>query len=152
MINVQTNIPSVVKELKKKLLTVKDKDKILRTVATTMCAEVRERIHESGLNANGQQIGDYDPDYLKLRQKKYNRNSDSKVVISLTRKLENDFAIGAKDPIKTSGGWGLGFKNDKNFEISKYMEEKYGEIWKLTSAERKQATEIAQFEMNKILK
>ena len=147
-----TGLDKLSADIRKKLLTIADKDKVLRIVATTMCAEVRERIHEEGLNAGGAQIGTYDDKYLKVRQKKYGRTGSRKVIISLTRQLENDFSIGQTNPIKTANGWGLGFKNVFNADKSMWMEEKYGKIWSLTNTEKKQTQQIADGETNKILK
>lgn len=90
------------------------RDKLLRTLATTIGAEVKYRIHTDGKKSDGTLIkdGGYSTPYLKYRQKKpFNRTSDIKVILSLTRQMENDWSIIAGDPIKTNDGYGLGFKN-----------------------------------------
>ena len=109
-------------------------DQMLREVATTLAAQVRERVHEQGLDSNGQAIGTYSAGYMvvrtgsyknagkkdagfatkgkksvfsikkkkavKTKQSKrimYNRSNDTKVILSLTRQMENDFSTGAKN-------------------------------------------------------
>lgn len=137
--------------LRSKLLEVSDKDKVLRTVATSMCFVVRERIHEKGLNAAGSQIGVYSSEYLKVRIKK-GKTGSPKVILSFSRQMQNDFAIGEKNPIKAGNGWGLGFKNNFNSDKADWMEERYGSIYSLTDGEYKQAQDVANGETNKILK
>lgn len=151
MVNIKIEgLENLAASLRGKLLEISDKDKVLRTVATTMCGEIRTRIHEKGLNASGAAIGIYDPEYLKVRIKK-GKTSSPKVIISFSRQLQNDFAIGEKLPINTGNGWGLGFKNNFNASKSDWMEEKYGTIWALTSQEHKQAQAVANGETQKIL-
>lgn len=77
---------------------------------------------------------------------KYNRSSDNRVIISLTRQMENDFKI-----VATDQGYGLGYSNDENFKKAGWVEETYHEkIFTLTAAERQQAVEIAKQEILKI--
>lgn len=75
---------------------------------------------------------------------KYNRSSDTKVVISLTRQLENDLGTNETDPIKTGEGYGIGFKNPENYDKSQKVEQHFKkDIWKLTSGEEKIVSQIA---------
>lgn len=150
---IKTNIVSVTESLKKRMLSLQDKNTVVRTVATTMAAEVRDRIHEKGLNSDGQPIGTYSDEYMKVRKKK-GKGSSTRVVISFDRALQNDFSLTIKDPIKTPLGWGLGFRNTggvDNASKAEWMEERFGSIWALTSAELKQVKEVAEFETRKIL-
>lgn len=52
---------------------------------------------------------------------KYNRNADPTVIVSLTRQLENDYALVATD----AGGYGIGFNNEINFKKSGWVQETY---------------------------
>lgn len=62
----------------------------------------------------------------------YNRGTDSKVILSLTRQMENDFGI----VFNGSDGYGLGYKNELNFKKSQWAEENYRkEIFALTAQE-----------------
>lgn len=161
MVTIQvTGIQELVSRLRSKLLTITEKDAVTKIVATTMAGVVRDRIHEKGQNADGQQIGNYSDLYLRTREKN-NRGRNPRVIISLTRELENDFALSITNPIKTDGGWGIGFIRNPNrsekgtfthSDISEYMEWIYeAKIWDLTKNERKQVIDIAQGETNRIL-
>jgi hypothetical protein len=75
---------------------------------------------------------------------KYNRTADTKVIISLTRQLENDLGTNESDPIKTGEGYAIGFKNPLNYEKSQKVEKHFKkDIWKLTSEEEKIVSQIA---------
>lgn len=70
----------------------------------------------------------------------YNRTNDTKVVISLTRQMENDFVV-----IPTENGYGLGYNNPDNRNKAAYVEATYNKvIFALTPDEEVLATEIAQ--------
>jgi len=76
----------------------------------------------------------------------YNRTSDTKVVISLTRQMENDFKV-----VATDRGYGLGYSNLENLKKADYVEETYNEeIFSLTEEETDLAVEIATQEVLKI--
>lgn len=155
MVTVTTNIQAVVNELKGKLLSIADKNNVIRTVAATLAPEVRKRIHVNGLAANGGPIGQYSLKYWKYRRPKFNRTEPrSKVVASLTRTMENQFTSGANNPnpTKTALGYGLGFINTKYRDIAGYLEETYKKkIWALTEKEKKLAIDVARGEVKKIL-
>ena len=157
MISISTNIPQVVDRLKIKLSALADKDKVMRTVATGMLTAVSLRIHADGVATDGGQIGTYSEGYMKVRtgnfrtpeisrgkkkgevRPRYNRTNDTKVVISLTRQMEDDFSI---QP--TQEGYGLGYNNPDNFKKVAYVEHTYNKkIFALTENEKKVAVEIA---------
>lgn len=155
MVTIKTNIQVVASQLRSKLLSVADKNNVVRTVAATLAPEVRKRIHVEGKAADGSNIGAYSDDYYKYTRKKYNRTEPkSKVVISLTRTMENQFTSGAENPnpTKTALGYGLGFLGVEHRRIAGYMEELYDKkIWKLTAAEEKLAHQVASGEVKRIL-
>jgi hypothetical protein len=66
----------------------------------------------------------------------YHRSSETKIVASLTRQLENDYAI-----IATEKGYGVGFNNSLNFDKTQWVQATYNgrRIWDLTEAEIKAA-------------
>lgn len=77
----------------------------------------------------------------------YNRTSDTKVVISLTRQMENDFTV-----IATENGYGLGYLNALNFNKAGWVEETYKKkIFSLTPDENTQAGVIANDEAHKVI-
>lgn len=118
-------------------------DKMVRTIATSLCALIRERVHEDGLNSAGSPIGVYSKEYMKTRSK-YNYGTDTKVILSLTRQMQQDFGIGATNPTPLSeGGYGLGFKNPKNAQKAEWNRLRYGNIYQTTQQEREAAIKIA---------
>lgn len=134
------------------LVELKNPDRLLREIATTLSAEVHERIHEKGLAADGSGIGTYSDNYFKYTRKKYNREEPkSKVVFSLTRKMENSFTFGdERPPIKTASGYGLGFigsapGNVSYSDIVGWLEIHFGkEVYALTSSEEEMVRLISE--------
>jgi hypothetical protein len=65
----------------------------------------------------------------------YNRTSDTTVVLSLTRQMENDLSV---QPTET--GYGIGFSNAENAAKAKYAEENYDKkIYALSTQEEELA-------------
>lgn len=70
----------------------------------------------------------------------YHRSSDPKVIISLTRQLENDWSV-----IATTKGYGIGFLNSFNLQKARWTEETYKKkIFNLTESERTYAIGLIQ--------
>jgi hypothetical protein len=70
---------------------------------------------------------------------RYNRTSDTKVILSLTRQMENDLSV-----LPTGNGYGLGYNNPDNFKKSQWNEQTYKkDIWKLTAEEKELAKKVA---------
>lgn len=105
---------------------------MFREVVIDLIANIADRIHHKGLAADGTQIGTYSEAYMKVRtgevkrrpnatnlktkktfstKPKFNRTSDTKVILSLTRQMENDYV-----PVAGPKGWGVGFTNPHNFD------------------------------------
>ena len=113
---------------------------MLRAVSLSMLPVVHDRIHVEGKAADGSGIGTYSKSYLKYTRPKHSRSNDQKVILSLTRQMENDFSV-----VATSGKYGLGFKNDLNFDKATWAEQTYGKkIYALTNSERETAIKAAQ--------
>jgi hypothetical protein len=79
---------------------------------------------------------------------RYNRSNDTKVVVSLTRQLENDWSV-----IATASGYGIGFLNSHNSDKAGWVEETYNKkIFALTDKEKEFAktrlTELIQGALN----
>ena len=92
-------------------------DKVMRAIADSALSLVRPRIHQQGKRADGQPIGTYSNSYLKYRVKKKNRENDGKVVLSLTRNLENDTQV-----VATETGYGIGFNNPENVKKADWLQ------------------------------
>lgn len=179
MITIKSNISTVVDINISMLHELKNPDKMLRTCATTVLGLMKVRIHEQGLNAAGQKIGTYSPGYMKVRtgnlgntaktksgklkdagvfsagknlgaeRPRYNRGSDTTVILSLTRFMENDMKnTGA---IKLENGYGIGYTNPDNYKKSQWCEETYygvesgkGKIFSLTTGELEAVNVVVQ--------
>lgn len=89
-------------------------------------------VKDAGLFTRGDKKGQSRP--------KYNRTADTKVVISLTRQMENDFSV-----IATEKGYGLGYKNIENAKKVGYVETTYNrKIFGLTASEKEKVKKVAR--------
>lgn len=137
---IKTNIGEVTADLQSKLAALADKEYIPRRLSFDLIDLMTSRIHIEGKAADGVQIGTYNKSYLKLRERKYKRSPDTKIIVSLTRQLENDWSV-----IATDKGYGIGFLNAFNFQKARWVEENKGkEIFSLTQPEINHVTETVQ--------
>ena len=141
--SVQVNIPITAKL--QKIASQQSVDTLVRTIAQSMLGETRDRIFESGLNAKASPIGTYSPEYIRFRARKYNRGTSSKVILSLTGQMENDWSV---IPLGNSS-YGLGFKNSFNADKAEWNEDRYGKVFALTPDELKQVNAIVIEWINK---
>jgi hypothetical protein len=78
---------------------------------------------------------------------KYNRTTDSKVILSLTRQMENDLSV-----LPIGGGYGIGYNNPDNFKKSQFNEATYKKrIWAPTEDEKALVKKTAESFVNQIL-
>lgn len=137
MITVKSNIKVIAGRIKQQLEKLKNKEYLLRPVAIEVIPLMTERIHQKGEASDGGQIGTYNNSYLKLRQSKYKRDASNKVIVSLTRQLENNWSI-----IATQNGYGIGFTNPFNMQKARWVEAGKGKIiFSLTKSEQTYAVE-----------
>lgn len=137
MITVKSNIKVIAGRIKQQLEKLKNKEYLLRPVAIEVIPLMTERIHQKGEASDGGQIGTYNNSYLKLRQSKYKRDASNKVIVSLTRQLENNWSI-----IATQNGYGIGFTNPFNLQKARWVEAGKGKIiFSLTKSEQTYAVE-----------
>lgn len=98
---------------------------------------ITERIHQKGQASDNTPIGNYSNSYLKLRQRDYKRNADPKIIVSLTRQLENDWAV-----LATPKGYGIGFNNSFNAQKLRWVESAKGKkLTVLSESEQEYAIE-----------
>lgn len=72
-----------------------------------------------------------------LSRPNYNRGSDTKVIVSLTRQLENNWSV-----IATTNGYGIGFTNPFNLQKARWVEGIKGKtIFNLSKAEQQYAVD-----------
>lgn len=132
MATIQSNIGEVTGNIEEKIKKLGDKEYIPRTLSFDLIDLMTKRIHIDGVASDGSQIGTYNKDYLSLRKKKYNRTADSKIIVSLTRQLENDWNV-----IATDDGYGIGFLNSHNFDKARWVEANKGKkIFSLSATEQ----------------
>lgn len=131
---------AVAARLQQKILSVQDTDKMLRLVASNALPEVAHRIHVEGKDASGSEIGTYSPGYMSVRTKKYNRTGDTKVILSATRKMENEFVV-----VADGNKYGLGFLTPDSAQKARWCEETYDKkIYALTTEEKTSALTTAK--------
>lgn len=132
MATIKTNIGEVNERIEGKLKKLGDKEYIPRILSFDLIDLMTKRIHVDGLAADESQIGGYNSQYLKLRQSKFSRSTDKKIIVSLTRQLENDWSV-----IATNSGYGIGFLNPLNFQKARWVEEnKDKKIFNLSPTEQ----------------
>lgn len=132
MATIQSNIGEVTGNIEEKIKKLGDKEYIPRTLSFDLIDLMTKRIHIDGVAADGSQIGAYNKDYLSLRRRKYQRSADTKIIVSLTRQLENDWNV-----IATDDGYGIGFLNSHNFDKARWVEANKGKkIFSLSATEQ----------------
>lgn len=130
-ININTNIGQVNALLQSRLKQLGNPETFLRPMCFDLIDLMTKRIHIDGVASDGGAIGTYSNPYLKLRQAKYNRSADRKVIVSLTRQLENNWSV-----IATPRGYGIGFLNPFNYQKARWVEAQKGkEIFSLSQSE-----------------
>jgi len=160
---IEVNIASTLGDLIGRLSSL-DKSKMLREAAVTAMGEIRHRVHVNGEDSEGSQIGTYSKGYMKVRtgqlpnvytkgrnkgntRKQYNRLPDTKVILSLTRQMEDGMAI-----LDTPGGVGIGYHNSFDYNKAIWNEKRLGKpIWKLSTKERELVHGVAEEHTKSIL-
>lgn len=134
-LNVNTNLEQVNALIKAKVQQLGNPETVLRPLCFDLIDLMTKRIHVDGVASNGSDIGSYSNPYLKLRQKKFQRSADKKVIVSLTRQLENNWSV-----IATPIGYGIGFLNPFNLQKARWVEATKGKtIFSLSDSETQYA-------------
>lgn len=140
MATIKSNIGEVTEGLRKKLSKLSDKEYMPRVLSFDLIDLMTKRIHIDGKASSESPIGSYNKSYLSLRERKYKRSSDPRIIVSLTRQLENDWSV-----IATEKGYGIGFLNPFNFQKARWVESnKAVKIFSLSSTELGYATDTIQ--------
>lgn len=146
-IKLSVNILEPSKRLANKLEKLKDKEYLFRQVCFDLVDLMTKRIHVDGNASDNTPIGTYNPGYLKRRVAHFKRDSDPKIVVSLTRQLENDWSV-----IATAKGYGVGFKNSFNLKKARWVEAiKDKKIFRLSANENRYAINAINNLVNKII-
>jgi hypothetical protein len=82
-----------------------------------------------------------DKSKVGLNRPVYNRTTDTKVILSLTRQMENDLSV-----VPSGNGYGIGYLNPDNFKKAMFCEANYGKkiLSKLTKEEVQLAKSTAE--------
>jgi len=102
-IKIESNFQSVLTGIEKKInnaVTGPEFDKILREATITLAAEMRERIHEKGLDSKNQKIGTYSEEYMKIRTGQF-KNSGKKNSGFYTKGKNSVYSIESRKAVKT---------------------------------------------------
>lgn len=139
MVTITANISQVLGKIASNFELLKDKEYLLRPLAIETIPNMKERIHKEGEATDGGQIGQYSNGYMRQREKA-NRSDDRKIIVSLTRQLENDWAV-----LGTSNGYGIGFNNSFNTQKARWVEAGQKKIiFNLSEQEKQYITERLQ--------
>lgn len=145
---ITSNISEVLGTLAMRIEEAIKPENFTRVVATGIISTVHNRIHIQGKAADGSPIGSYENNYLRLRERKYGRLEGKKVVLSLTRQMEDDFSA----VVGQDGRWGLGFKNSLNADKSQWVQEHFEKnVYDLTAEEKDMVLEIGTEYLQKII-
>jgi hypothetical protein len=141
MITVTMEIPEITQDIKN-LLTPEAVDKMLLEAALVQTSMMADRVHIQGKDSFNGAIGTYSEGYMNVRTgkvpaedgRRYNRGSSTKVILSLSRQMEND--LGA---MPLPDGFGVGYNNPENYRKAKELQDiKYKKpIWLQTPQEEK---------------
>lgn len=142
MLRVETNMDVVVSKMVANMSTI-DIDKMTRLQASSLLAMIRKRVHVEGRASDGAPIGNYSKHYRDRIRPKYGRKEGSKVVLSLTRAMENGMVL---TPI--TNGTGIAYLTKELLQRAKWQEKRvcYGSrpIWSPTAEERDMVMKIGQ--------
>lgn len=141
MITVTMELPEITQDIQR-LLTPEVVDKMLIEAALVQQSQMANRVHIQGKDSFNNGIGTYAPSYMKVRTgevpamdgRRYNRGSSTKVILSLSRQMENDLGV-----MPLPNGWGVGYNNPENYRKAKELQDlKYKKpIWLQTAQEEK---------------
>lgn len=118
MLRIESNMDTVVNKVSLSLSTL-NIDEMTRLQATTLLAQMRKRIHVRGIASDGRQIGTYSPSYLKYVRPKHNRSTDSKVILSLTRSMENGMIL-----FPIPNGTAIGYATPELLQRARWQEKR----------------------------
>lgn len=142
MLRIETNMDVVVNKVDIAMSDL-DIDKMTRLQATSLLALMRKRIHVQGLASDGNPIGNYSSYYFKKIRPKYGRKEGDKVVLSLTRSMEQGMIL-----FPIAKGTAIGYATPELFQRAKWQEKRpaYGSraIFSPTESERLIVQEIGQ--------
>lgn len=140
------------RDLDRIIEALSDKETFLRPVAVELAGIMANRIHEDGLASDGSAIGNYNSNYLRVREK-HKLGASTQVILVLTRKLSNSWGAFATD-----NGYAVGFVDDSasdgitSRKKVEYAEQHFGKkILELTEGEQEYAADRILEIVNELL-
>jgi hypothetical protein len=150
-VTVTSNAGDEFKKIGLSVLGLSDNE-IFRPLIFDLIDMMKERIHRNGQASDESQIGTYSPGYMAVRtgifktpgtkftkgknkgaeRPRYNRDNSTKIIVSLTRQLENSWII-----IATDNGYDIGFSDAESgsgggfktsYEKARLVEEVKGKV------------------------
>lgn len=142
MLRIETNMDVVVNKVAMQMSAL-DIDRMTRLQATTLMALMRKRIHVEGLASDGRPIGTYTKYYAEKTRPKFGRKEGNKVVLSLTRSMEQGMIL-----FPIAKGTAIGYATPELFQRAKWQEKRpaYGarSIFSPTESERLIIAEVGR--------
>jgi hypothetical protein len=118
MLRIESNMDMVVNKVNLSLNAI-NVDEMTRLQATTLLAQMRKRIHVRGVASDGRPIGTYSQSYLKHVRPKHKRSGDSKVILSLTRAMENGMIL-----FPITNGTAIGYATPELLQRARWQEKR----------------------------
>lgn len=132
-----------------------ENEQAAREVVLTVHEKVAERIfRQSGTrDINGAKIGRYSEGYRRTRRKKGLINTQN-INLTFTGQMREDFTLIVLPRSKGKIRFSSGFKNSKNYDKSKWVEEKYDKkdkIFALSEQEEKLFYDLNEKYVNRLI-
>jgi hypothetical protein len=140
------------------LLNEMTAENLFRDTSFNVMALMKRRIHTEGAASDGSAIGTYKKSYIPTRQR-FKQRELSKVILSLTRKLQNSWIV-----FGTDTGYAIGFQDEgissfigdsgsvTSLDKVMFAEAHFGKkILELTEQETRYATEQIQKRIEQII-
>lgn len=141
---------SVIDAVGKNLNTLQDggqlADMLLREITQGLYVQMTLRVfdEEGTVKADGSPIGAYNPKYYKRRVKEFGRTNRN-VNLMATDQMHVSFQWSAL----SDGSYGIGFANKLASDKSKWNEDRFGDIFSLTTTEKESIQPIISEFMDK---
>lgn len=141
---------SVIDAVGKNLNTLQDggqlADMLLREITQGLYVQMTLRVFDEDgtIKADGTPIGAYNPKYYKRRVKEFGRTNRN-VNLMATDQMHASFQWSAL----SDGSYGIGFANKLASDKSKWNEDRFGDIFSLTTTEKESIQPIISEFMDK---
>jgi len=133
----KSNISTITKRITAKIKKLENPTNTLREIGTTLVDSNRRRIHNeskllngsnigSGVTVKSKKLGAYTASYSRKRSKA--GKETNKINLNFTGTLQDGLETRPKGKTQV-----VGFFDTRNSELSEALEDRYGELWGVTS-------------------